>query len=139
MTSIKNLLKYLLKTPDSDFKYLWVLLTLFVITIIASFIIKYYLKKKKDKILKRLIKVYPARIIGFAIAGLILLFARSQEIMMLSTRILLLFDLGFLIYFIAYPIYLYQTKYINLVEKKDSQDARKKYLPKQKGKKNRKR
>lgn len=138
MKQFLTLSYYFNTAPGANFRY-WLVMFIFagVLIVIAS-LIKTYSQKTEDKILKKMIKTYPAKFFWFGIVAILLTVARLENITFFSMRFFWIVYFGLLIYIIVTNIKTFYREYPRKVKQSLSHKGKNKYLPTQKKKKKRK-
>lgn len=116
-------------TPQSNFRYVIAFAIFFALIFVGGWALKRYLKYKKDPVLKKILKRFPARFYGLAIIGEILLILRSQSIPLFSMRFFLFMLIAIIIILVARSMYLYKKLYPQEHSRHSEKLEKKKYLP----------
>lgn len=122
-------------TPGPNFKY-WILMLVFAgALVLAASLIKAYRQKTDDKILKKMMKKYPSRLLWFGITAALLTVVRLENIVLFSMRFWWIVYFALLIYTIVSNIKTFYREYPRKVKQSLSHQGKNKYLPGKKKKK----
>lgn len=137
MEKLLTLRYYFNPNPGPEFKY-WIVMLVFagILVVIAS-LIKAYRKKTGDKILRKMLKSYPTKLIWFGAVAVLLTLVRLENISLFSMRFLWIVYFAILIYVIVGNVKTFYREYPRKVRQSLSHQVKSKYLPGQtkKGKK----
>jgi len=138
MSQFLTMQYYFNPNPGSQFKY-WIVMFVFAgLLILCGALVKAYRNKTQDKILKKMLKSYPAKFYWFGVVAGVLTWVRLENISLFSMRFLWIVYFGMMIYVIIVNIKKFYREYPRKVRQSLSHQGKNKYLPKQKTKKKKK-
>lgn len=120
---------YFNPNPGSSFKYGVVLLVFTGILFLIAFLIKAYRKRTEDKILKKMFKPYPSKLIWFALVGSLMVLLRWEAVTLLSMRFWWIVYFGLLIYSIIINTKRFYREYPRKVKQSSFHQEESKYIP----------
>ena len=135
MDRLLNLKYYFAPVPSADFQFTKLTLVIAFVLIIAGFALSVYRNKySKDKILKKILRPYPTKLITYGVIVLILLLIRETGIPYLSMRFWWLVILVFFLYSLINFLLRFRSRYNSRLTQYEKRVSRNKYLPKKKRK-----
>ncbi len=137
MSFFLDALQYLFDPlPVGPFKYLYVLIAVAAISLVASVALRIYLKQQKDdKILRKLFRKLPGKLQIFALTEAVYILVRYERMPYLSIRFLNYIILAYGIFVAVNAAQLYFKVYPAEKKHHEQQLKLNKYLPRKGGKK----
>ena len=137
MEQFLTLRYYFNPNPGPSFKY-WIVMLVFAgILFVSATMIKAYRSKTEDKILKKMLKTYPTKLVWFAVVAVLLTMARLENISLFSMRFLWIVYFAILFYVLVNNIKKFYKEYPRKIKQSLSHQVQSQYLPGRK-KKNKK-
>ncbi len=133
MEKLLTLNYYLNTRPDPDFQHTKLTIIIIVLLFLLGFSIRIYRKKyAKDPVLKKLLKKYPSRFMGFGAVLLFLWLMREAGIPFVSMRLWWVILFIYVVYWAIKVGLNFRKDYYYRSKQADRNAVRKKYLPKKK-------
>jgi uncharacterized membrane protein YfcA len=100
--------------------------------VLASFVLRYWRKKVRNPITKKLSRSWASATLWFGIVGLIMLVSRVEQVSFLSMRILWVVWLASILVYMFFQIRLFRARHYETLPREHRDDPRDRYLPKKK-------
>lgn len=126
---------YFSPNPGPSFKYGMVLMVFAALLIVAGYVIKIYRQKTNDKILRKIIKPYSAKLIWFGVVAALMVLLRWEAVTLLSMRFFWIIYFGLLIYSLVNNIKKFYRDYPRKLKQSLSHQTENKYIPTKKKRK----
>jgi amino acid transporter len=100
--------------------------------IVASFVLKRWRRKISNPVTKKLSRSWPTACIWFGIIGLVLAISRADDISYMSMRFWWVVWIVCLALYLYIQVRVFKAKHYEKIPTENTEDPRKKYLPKKK-------
>lgn len=131
-----NILSYLfwpnLGVSSYDNPKVLALIVVCVGLVIASFIVRFWIRKTATPVLRKIAKGWPTALLSLGLTGLLLIVSRVEGVQYLSMRVLWIVWAAAAVFYAFLQIKKYRQRYYEVLPAVSVEDPRSKYLPKRK-------